>query len=86
MNSIPATGHAHWRFLYQAAILETDRNVLARRVLEAEKAIVERAREVFYGPATLEEMEALDDALYILRALRTAEQSAESRDLQAKCG
>jgi hypothetical protein len=82
MNSIPSACHAHWRYLYHAAILETDRSVLAQRVSEAEKAILERGRELFYSASTPEdstpeERDALDDALYILRALRTARQQNE---------
>lgn len=86
MNSVLTSTHTHWRFLYQAAILETDRSVRVRRVLEAEQAIIERGREVFYAPATLEETEALDDALYILRALRTATQWSESEHSQPASG
>jgi len=77
MNATPFTGHEDWRCLYTAAILETDKNVMAQRVLEAEKAILERERAVFYGPATHDEKEALDDALYILRALRSAWQQRD---------
>jgi len=77
MNSIPSVCHAQWRYLYHSAILETDKSVLAQRVSEAEKAIVERGRELFYGASTPEEREALDDALYILRALRTARRQDE---------
>ena len=77
MNSSPSPCHAHWRNLYHAAILETDRSVLAQRVSEAEKAALERGRELFYGASTPEEREALDDALYILRALKTARQQDE---------
>jgi hypothetical protein len=77
MNSIPSACHAHWRYLYHVAILETDTSVLPQRVSEAEKAILERGRELFYGASTPEERDALDDALYILRALRTARQQNE---------
>ena len=66
------SGHTEWKDLYKAAILETERNAIARRVSDAEKAVIDRAREVFYNPSTAEEQEALEDALYILRALRTA--------------
>ena len=72
MNSVPLPSHTDWRCLYTAAILETDKSVMAMRVSEAEKAILDRGREAFYCPATPDEKEALDDALYILRALRTA--------------
>ena len=60
-----------WRELYRAALFETDRNKIASRIGEAEKAIIQRARELF-GSATdtIEEDQALDDALYALRALQ----------------
>ncbi len=54
-----------WRGLYSAALFETDKNP------DAEKAIVARARELFSACAdTIEEDQALDDALYALRALQ----------------
>lgn len=64
--------HSNWRDLYTAAILEPEKSAIARRVLDAEEAILKRGRELFYNSATGEEQEELEDALYILRALRTA--------------
>jgi len=66
-----------WRALYRAAILETDKNVLPRRVSVAEEAVRAREREIFSGEGTAEEKEALEDALYALRAFRTAWQHTE---------
>jgi hypothetical protein len=37
-----------------------------------------RGREIFYADGTDEEKEALDDALYALRAFRTAWQHTEA--------
>jgi hypothetical protein len=70
--------HSDWRTLYRAAILETNKGVLPKRVSEAEKAVLAREREVFYGHASVEEKEALEDALYALRAYRTAWQHSEA--------
>jgi hypothetical protein len=70
--------HTDWRTLYRAAILETNKGVLPKRVSEAEKAVLAREREVFYGHASVEEKEALEDALYALRAFRTAWQHSEA--------
>ncbi len=67
-----------WKTLYTAAILETDKKLLPQRVLEAEEAVRARGREIFYGNATPEEKEALEDALYALRAFRTAWQHSEA--------
>ena len=60
-----------WRDLYTAALFETDKSRLPARIADAEKAIVNRARELFSaGADTIEEDRALDDALYALRALQ----------------
>ena len=61
-----------WKTLYRAAILETNKSVVPQRVSEAEEAVVARAREVFYGNSDAEEKEALEDALYALRAFKAA--------------
>jgi hypothetical protein len=73
MDQTPArTGLRSWRNLYTAALFETDTNRIPARIAEAEKAIVNRARELFAtGSDTIEEDQALDDALYALRALQT---------------
>ena len=67
-----------WKTLYRAAILETNKGLLPQRVSEAEKAVRARGREIFYGNGTSEEKEALEDALYALRAFRTAWQHTEA--------
>lgn len=61
-----------WKALCKAAIFETDKNVSSMKAAEAERAILARERELFYGDGTLEEKEALEDALYVVRALRNA--------------
>jgi hypothetical protein len=68
-----------WKTLYRAAILETNRSLLPQRVTEAEEAVKARGRDVFYGNGTPEgrEAEVLEDALYTLRAFRTAWQHSE---------
>jgi hypothetical protein len=67
-----------WKTLYTAAILETNKKLLPQRVSEAEEAARARGREIFYGDGTPEEKEALEDALYALRAFRTAWQHTEA--------
>ena len=64
--------------LYQAAILETDRTLIQRRIAEAEAAVLACRRELFYDSGTLEEKEAVEDALYALGALRTACQHSDA--------
>lgn len=62
----------NWRDLYTAALFETDESRIPLRIADAEKAIVARARELFAaGADTIEEDQALDDALYALRALQS---------------
>jgi hypothetical protein len=68
----PCPDHGEWQSLYRAAILETNNSVIPKRVSEAERAVLARSRELFGTMGTLEEKEALEDALYALRALRTA--------------
>jgi hypothetical protein len=61
-----------WRELYTAALFETDGSQIPTRIADAEKAIVDRARELFAaGTDTIEEDQALDDALYALHALQS---------------
>jgi hypothetical protein len=67
-----------WKTLYRVAILETNKGLLPQRVSEAEEAVKTRGREIFYGNGTLEEKEALEDALYTLRAFKTAWKHSEA--------
>jgi|HubBroStandDraft_1064217.scaffolds.fasta_scaffold1982771_1 hypothetical protein len=61
-----------WRELYTAALFETDQTRIPQRIGDAEKAIVARAQELFSASSdTIEEDQALDDALYALRALQS---------------
>ncbi len=61
-----------WRELYTAALFETEKDRIPSRIADAERAIVARARELFAsGGDTIEEDQALDDALYALRALQS---------------
>jgi hypothetical protein len=69
-----------WKTLYQAAILETNKGILPQRISDAEEAVKARGQEIFHGNGTPEEKEAevLEDALYTLRAFRTAWQHSET--------
>jgi hypothetical protein len=69
----------YWKLLYLAAIREKDKGVLAKRISDAEHAIFLREREIFYSGTTLEEKEALEDALYALRALKSAREHCDRR-------
>jgi hypothetical protein len=62
----------NWRVLYRVAIQETDRTRIPERIFLAERAVLTRARELFRELGTMEEKDALEDALYLLRAFRSA--------------
>ena len=66
------------KLLYRAAIGEKDKSVLAKRISDAEHAIFLREREIFYAGTTIEEKEALEDALYALRALQSAREHSDA--------
>jgi hypothetical protein len=62
----------YWRELYRAALSESDKGKLPKRIAEAEKAVVLRARELFQAAGDNgEETEALDDVMYLLHALQS---------------
>jgi hypothetical protein len=73
----PRLNHADWKALYRAAILETNKSVIPQKVSEAEAAILARRKELFCC-VTSEEKESLEDALYALRAYRSAWQHPEA--------
>ena len=77
--SPPHPIHSNWKILYRAAIREPDKRVVCQKISEAEAAVVSRGRELFYGSGTSEEKESLEDALYLLRAYRTACEHTESK-------
>lgn len=71
-QTVPNVVSRNWRELYTAALFETDKERVPARIADAEKAILVRARELFAaGADTIEEDQALDDALYALRALQS---------------
>jgi hypothetical protein len=79
--STVAYGQDHlWRSLYRAAILEPDLTETPRRITEAEKEIVHRARELFQETGNnIHEEQALDSALCTLQVFRsTLKKSAGS--------
>ena len=74
----PCPNRTDWKTRYRAAILETNKSVLPQRVSEAEEAVRAREREMFYADGTSEKKDALEDALYALRAFRSAWQHTEA--------
>jgi hypothetical protein len=70
-GSLKSLDSRTWRELYKAALFEVDKTKLPERIAQAEKAIALKARELFYVAGdSIEEGQALDDAVYALRALR----------------
>ena len=60
-----------WHELYHAVVFETDRRKVPARIAEAEKAILDRIRELLAVTSDhIEEDQVLDHALYGLRGLR----------------
>ncbi len=67
----------HWRELYRDAILELNPSKLPQHIAEAERALIERGRELEEAGDNSEEERALEDATYFLRALRRIEVQPE---------
>jgi len=73
---LPTNGTAtapplRWHVPYRAALFETDRDELPRRIADAKRAIIARAQELFASSAdNIEEDQLLEDALYALSALQ----------------
>ena len=61
-----------WRALYRSAILSANIGVKEEGIMQAEEAVIARARELYResGAEVEDERDALDDALYALHALR----------------
>jgi hypothetical protein len=68
-----------WRVLYRAVLFDSTRSyTVAKRLTDAEEAIVRRTLELSHesGADVEAERDAMDDAMYALRALRvTMEES-----------
>jgi len=68
MNRVQS--HINWLELYQAALLELDKEKLLDRIEFAQKAIHERTRELAEnGNGSVEEKQKIGDALASLRTL-----------------
>jgi len=61
-----------WKDLYVEALLEGDRDKIPALIDRAERAIADRARELYMAKGDhIQEEEGLDDALYALHAIKT---------------
>jgi hypothetical protein len=82
--TIAVNSRPSWKDMYSAALFENDRTKISERILVAENEIVKRARVLFEVPGdNSDEAEALDDALYMLRALKSCLQLQTSDRLAA---
>lgn len=72
----PRPVHADWKTLYHAAILETEKSVVKQKISAAITAVLSRQKELF-GCGSSDEKEALEEALYLLRAYRNAWENCE---------
>jgi hypothetical protein len=63
------SGNKRWKDLYIAALFESDKSKLPRKIAEAQIAIVDRRRKVLSAGADTAERQALDTALLSLQAL-----------------
>src|SRR3954469_16411753 len=71
MSTVAGQDH-FWRTLYRAAILEPDLTETPRRIGEAEKEIVHRARQLFQEAGNnLAEEQALDSSIRSLHLFRS---------------
>jgi hypothetical protein len=71
----------HWRDFYKAVFLELDLTKIPTRIAEAEDAMSCRAQELLQKPGdSSDEEQALDDAAYVLRALRSAVRISSGSD------
>jgi hypothetical protein len=71
-----SASNRNWHTLYQAALFETDRSKTEERIADAERAILQRVKELFLSTDDhIEEDLILDDALYAMRALRNCVQN-----------
>lgn len=74
--AVPYHSNADWKTLYRAALLETEKGLIKQKISTAVTAILARQKELF-GCGGSDEKEALEEALYLLRAYRNAWEHTE---------
>jgi hypothetical protein len=62
--------YPHWQSEYKAVLIETDREKLVERVVEAEAAIFNRLQTIAQSQKHQAERQAIEDALANLRVLK----------------
>jgi hypothetical protein len=73
MNNRPASVRLDrdWKTLYKASIHERNRKLVPQKVAAAENAMLKRGRELLHS-RKIDELEVLDECLYVLKAYRSA--------------
>ncbi len=66
----PHNPYPHWQSEYKAALIETDREKLVERVVEAETAIFNRLQTIAHSEDYRAERQAIEDARTNLRVLK----------------
>jgi hypothetical protein len=69
-ESVPRSVPSDWKELYKAALFEDDDAKIPQRIVDAERALAARAREIFGGEHQVREQQAMENATYFLRLLR----------------
>lgn len=65
------SGNTNWLTLYREAVLEPDRKKVKTRIAQAQRAIQQRARELWYaGAPETRERRQMDAAAHFLGILR----------------
>jgi hypothetical protein len=78
-NDAPQSSQTkNWKDIYVAVLLEGDEDRVLSLIVEAERAIVERARELFRASGdNIQEEETLCEALYALELKRNVAQALQ---------
>ena len=72
-----SSGQIHWKTLYEAALFEVDINKIAQRIVDAERAVINRMASLRMSEHGEAETKELMSALNVLRALRKMSSDVE---------
>ena len=72
-----SSGQIHWKTLYEAALLEVDIKKIAQRIVDAERAVINRMASLRMSEDGEAETKELMGALNVLRDLRKMSSDVE---------
>ena len=79
MSSAQPLRSRNWKDLYLAALFESNKASIPRKISEAQQAITTRRTELLNGPGCdIQERQALDTALFFLHALQACQSNSGS--------